>query len=1363
MQNGETIDNNTNGTVNIGTTTLQLTGGTSIVSDQASVDLLNTNTTTLNFGGAATSLNLASGGSSARTINIGTGTGADTITIGNTTAAIALALNDDNWNITGAGAANFVSIGATTPGTGTFTTLAADPVGTDDITFTLGVNSTLILSGLQTGTASSGLCVDSSNNVVTCASGGPISGSGTSGQIAFFNTSSSLTSETTGFGWDTADKRLTIASTNTTGDVVNISDAALTSGTLFNFSATSTPTVGGTINMGVVALTDAASTLAPTTTGIKYSFANQGAIAHSQYALAISNASVGSFTDTTTEALLLLDQADTTGTGDTAVTDALRITNSGGSSLTNALTIGAGSQAIGTAINIASTGVTTDLVLQNGETIDNDANSTIRLTAATTSLTGDLSLAGTTGITLTGVGGDINFTNGESINNDTDNTLILASDAANGAGVVRLPVKTTTGDPSLDVAGNIYYNSADNKFRCYENAGWTDCIAASSGITGSGTAGQIAFFDTPSTITSETAGFGWDSTNKLLTLTSDALTTSVAQTISSASTSLSSGGLLALSKTGASGSTSFTGDIANIAYSQIFSGGVGLNSSGNVLDISRVVTLNNVGNTHTISGAVVQISDTGTQAQGLLVSTANVLSLAQNYTNTTGAVLGITNAGTGQGILLTSSSTGVLAQLDATGTGTTSEGLLIRQTSSGTITDAINVSDEAITNAINVGANTITGTSYLVTATTGDLSLAAAGKVNFSSSTKTIFTPSSTQTLSAASAITINSTHLKVAGSGGAVTLTSTPTIADGAEGDFVIVRGTNSTNTLTIQDQGTLPSSNLELGSTTRQLGNGDSIGLLFDGDVWTEMWFSGSIDADLAEMYKASADIDFGEVVALSETDGLRVDKATLSSGSKVIGISSAHPSLLIGDQFPNQVAIPVALAGRVPVKISSLSKPLAIGDPVAVSIEPGKIAKAARDGFIVGRALEAWTSESHKTEIMVFVNPIWYDPDLTLTDAGELIIEKDQGSKSADTQYQVKDSSGNVIDKTASFAKLIVGNVKAGAVSTQELAANNINALEGSVNNLLVLAGLKSPAIKTEEISPLGQSDLVINLDNTQPGSTTSFAKLSIKGVGGNEVASIDASGNTAFKGDATISGELRANKIYADEIVSKTASFANLSSANQNGVTREEIEKLLEGVKNDQTLLDQVTSWPINMSEETANLKEITSQNLYITDQAAVNSLSISHTLTLANDFVLQSSLIDAAVVNSIDTISAPLKIQSLALQPLEIMAGLFRIETNGDVVVNGNLLVKGEVESASLTLKQSSQEAGGSNNSNLLSLVNREGQKAAAISSSGSAEFVSVATNRLSIAQRIRNHITTSPATLSSKITQLPVRPPYRPD
>ncbi|MCG2685789.1 MerR family transcriptional regulator, partial [Candidatus Parcubacteria bacterium] len=82
-----------------------------------------------------------------------------------------------------------------------------------------------------------------------------------------------------------------------------------------------------------------------------------------------------------------------------------------------------------------------------------------------------------------------------------------------------------------------------------------------------------------------------------------------------------------------------------------------------------------------------------------------------------GSTLDITQTGTGTGATLT-----------FTNTGTVADALLIQISSAGTITDAIDVSDETITNAINVGANIITGTSAAIDFSEFDVS-AATGSV----------------------------------------------------------------------------------------------------------------------------------------------------------------------------------------------------------------------------------------------------------------------------------------------------------------------------------------------------------------------------------------------------------------------------------------------------------------------------------------------------------------------------------------------------------------------------------------------------------------------------------------------------------
>lgn len=114
------------------------------------------------------------------------------------------------------------------------------------------------------------------------------------------------------------------------------------------------------------------------------------------------------------------------------------------------------------------------------------------------------------------------------------------------------------------------------------------------------------------------------------------------------------------------------------------------------------------------------------------------------------------------------------------------------------------------------------------------------GVVDFTSTGDTVFTPSSNQVLLAASAISVNASIVQVSGSGGAVTLTSVPTIAAGTDGQILIIVGTSDTNTVEIQDEDALAGSNLELtGGNNFIFGARDIMMLVFNSASakWIEM----------------------------------------------------------------------------------------------------------------------------------------------------------------------------------------------------------------------------------------------------------------------------------------------------------------------------------------------------------------------------------------------------------------------------------------------------------------------------------------------------------------------------------------------
>jgi hypothetical protein len=169
---------------------------------------------------------------------------------------------------------------------------------------------------------------------------------------------------------DTETAATITANSVTTGDALSVSGTALTTGQALDITATSANTADIATNTGATILfspTFAQATAAQTTaTGygaVRINY-NQNPIAgNTENMMILQNQVTANTADVAVAVGLLIDNADTSAAGSTVITDALRITNSGA--------IAAG---ITNAINIASTTVTTDLALQNGETIDNDTN-----------------------------------------------------------------------------------------------------------------------------------------------------------------------------------------------------------------------------------------------------------------------------------------------------------------------------------------------------------------------------------------------------------------------------------------------------------------------------------------------------------------------------------------------------------------------------------------------------------------------------------------------------------------------------------------------------------------------------------------------------------------------------------------------------------------------------------------------------------------------------------------------------------------------------------------------------------------------------------------------------------------------------
>jgi len=84
----------------------------------------------------------------------------------------------------------------------------------------------------------------------------------------------------------------------------------------------------------------------------------------------------------------------------------------------------------------------------------------------------------------------------------------------------------------------------------------------------------------------------------------------------------------------------------------------------------------------------------------------------------------------------------------------------------------------------------------------------------------------------------------------------------------------------------------------------------------------------------------------------------------------VVSSVPAITIGSIDDNETsAVPVALSGRVPVKVNTENGPIKVGDPLTSSSTPGVAMKATKAGAIIGTAMNDFSGEE-TGQILVFI---------------------------------------------------------------------------------------------------------------------------------------------------------------------------------------------------------------------------------------------------------------------------------------------------------------------------------------------------------------------------------------------------------
>jgi hypothetical protein len=202
------------------------------------------------------------------------------------------------------------------------------------------------------------------------------------------------------------------------------------------------------------------------------------------------------------------------------------------------------------------------------------------------------------------------------------------------------------------------------------------------------------------------------------------------------------------------------------------------------------------------------------------------------------------------------------------------------------------------------------------------------------------------------------------------------------ATSSFLTFQNGSGTNLLTVSNAGDLSVTGdltvgrrLFLGSKTT--GQGSLATYLFVDDTQApsstyiatnaDGW-STSSTYDYAERYFSHEPLVPGDVVVIDPSTKEYVKKSA-SLQDVPVGIVSTKPGFITGGYLKD--TYPIALAGRVPTRVSTGNGPILIGDPLRSSAIPGVAEKATGPSHIVGIALESYDLPDVGL-ISVFVKP-------------------------------------------------------------------------------------------------------------------------------------------------------------------------------------------------------------------------------------------------------------------------------------------------------------------------------------------------------------------------------------------------------
>jgi hypothetical protein len=403
-------------------------------------------------------------------------------------------------------------------------------------------------------------------------------------------------------------------------------------------------------------------------------------------------------------------------------------------------------------------------------------------------------------------------------------------------------------------------------------------------------------------------------------------------------------------------------------------------------------------------------------------------------------------------------------------------------------------------------------------------------------------------------------------------------------------------------------------------------------DGIVVTMNYTSSA--ADLAEWYETKDDVEAGDVVAISSdiieyNTKIGLDNTSILekaiANSNVVGVISTAPYKTMGADVLGSAKHPraVALAGRVPVKVTEQNGKIRAGDLLTISPVPGHAMLSKKAGVTIGRALEDSNCvDGEVCKVMIMVH--------TSYSTGALL-------KSA---YQLAGLDISVIPGNNNIARDISKAILAEMIQDKKdmMASTSIS----EVFTDRVVAGLEviTPTLYADDVFTnrlSGVNDEGLQLEFTDKGilfsdkAKTNISTSTATSSASSPVITFDTLGNAIF------AGEIRADKVIGNNIIGlevMAGKFSNLTTevssliASSSASSTSLYENLLQNIANliatstviesRLTTLENVKPFDINELLATST-ETIFAGAVVMNGSLTINSIgSGTSTLSLLND-------------------------------------------------------------------------------------------------------------------------------------------------